>query len=318
MKKSIVILLIACLCVFLCACGKSEEAVKSDELILAIGEISADKVDIILEAQACYEGLTEKQKEQVENYNVLVSAIEKLPELIQENDYNEALAYFEQGDYANALVILSDLGEFKDAEKIAEKCELYLSPIFVFADYIKNEGSFLPDYQETGITKSYGDATITVYDEEDTIRIIYEIGEPCFDWKNASFEALINYMESMDWLQTKLFEVGDDQYNHAKVGLSINKETGWTTSSVEYIVFNKSSASITQTLCMASLRTGFDCADYQFDSEFESVKVSLGGFLETDMRGNQLISTALGGVSMLLNDSNLGYSLRDIGWEYVG
>lgn len=318
MKRVVAVILLLCMCFSLCACGKSEESAKADELILAIGEISTDKIAFILEAQEYYNGLTEKQKKQVENYNILVSAVEKLPELMKENDYNEAMNYFEQGDYANALTILSDLGDFKNAKMMAEKCELYLSPVFAFADYIVAEGSYLAAYQGTGVSKTYGDATIAVIDKGDSLSIVYEIGEPCFDWKDADFSAIINYMESMEWVYADLFAVGDDLYNHAKVDLTLYKETGEVTCNIEYIVYSEDFVTVNQVLAMALLKGNFKCSEYNFDADFEAQSQVLGGFGETDIRGNQLMAAALEDLSLILKDSGLGYSLRDIGWECVG
>ena len=81
MKRMITLLLTLSLCVCLCACGKSSEAKKADELILAIGEVSLDSKNAIQDAQSYYDTLTEEQKSEVENYPVLQSASETLESL---------------------------------------------------------------------------------------------------------------------------------------------------------------------------------------------------------------------------------------------
>lgn len=92
MKKTVLMILIVCLCVGMCACSnntaaaKSVEAQKADELILAIGEVSLDKEEKILAAQAYYDSLTDGQKAEVENYNILLDAVKKLERVSKLNE----------------------------------------------------------------------------------------------------------------------------------------------------------------------------------------------------------------------------------------
>ena len=81
MKKVFSCILVIVMCFSLCACGKTAEAEKADELILAIGEVNADSEESIVVAEAYYNTLTEKQKAQVENYDILLQAIEQFENL---------------------------------------------------------------------------------------------------------------------------------------------------------------------------------------------------------------------------------------------
>ena len=98
MKKITAILLALCLCIGLCACGgnseptepaKSTEAQKADELILAIGEVSLEKESVVLAAKAYYDTLTEYQKAQVENIEILESALTELDLVKKEVEYKQ-------------------------------------------------------------------------------------------------------------------------------------------------------------------------------------------------------------------------------------
>ena len=118
MKKLLIYILAMCLCVSLCACGrnaesvettviqqteevteeaKSVEAQKADELILAIGEVSMESESAILAAKAYYDTLTNEQILQVENVDILESAIEDFDTLKKEDEYkaiyNQAVKY---------------------------------------------------------------------------------------------------------------------------------------------------------------------------------------------------------------------------------
>jgi len=78
MKKIISIILALVLCLSLCACGKSAEAKAADELILAIGEVSADSAYAVEAATEAYNALSDKDRETVENYEILKNAQEEL------------------------------------------------------------------------------------------------------------------------------------------------------------------------------------------------------------------------------------------------
>ena len=81
MKKIIAILLAVILLLSLCACGKSKEAQAVDDLIMAIGEVSLDSAEEIESAENAYNALSEKDRENVENYAILETSRETLDNL---------------------------------------------------------------------------------------------------------------------------------------------------------------------------------------------------------------------------------------------
>ena len=90
MKKCFALLILACLCINVCACdNKCVEAEKADELILAIGEVTLDSESTILAAKMYYDTLTEAQKAKVENYSILESAIITVDSLKKEKEYSQ-------------------------------------------------------------------------------------------------------------------------------------------------------------------------------------------------------------------------------------
>lgn len=78
MKKTIVLLMTLVICLSLCACGKSAEAAAVDEMILAIGEVTIDNVSSVEAAVEAYNALSDKDRESVENYEMLKEAQEDL------------------------------------------------------------------------------------------------------------------------------------------------------------------------------------------------------------------------------------------------
>ena len=84
MKRIISLIAILIVCISLCACGKSKEATMVDELVLNIGEVSLESRNVIETARNSYDALTEDQKKEVENLEILISAEETLRTLVAE------------------------------------------------------------------------------------------------------------------------------------------------------------------------------------------------------------------------------------------
>lgn len=63
------------MCLSLCACGKSEQTKAVEEKIAAIGEVTLEKTDTIREINDEYNALDDKDKNEVENADVLRDAI---------------------------------------------------------------------------------------------------------------------------------------------------------------------------------------------------------------------------------------------------
>lgn len=74
MKKVISLLLALVLCLFLCACGKSEAVKNVEAMIDGIGEITVNSGDAITAAQTAYDALSEDEKSKVGNFANLSSA----------------------------------------------------------------------------------------------------------------------------------------------------------------------------------------------------------------------------------------------------
>lgn len=74
MKRFFICILCVLLCLSLCACGKSEAVRNTEAAIKAIGTVTLDSGAAIEEAEALYAALPEEEKEQVDNYDLLLTA----------------------------------------------------------------------------------------------------------------------------------------------------------------------------------------------------------------------------------------------------
>ena len=83
MKKMTFILLVLCICIGICACGKSEAAQAVDDLIANIGTVTLENEQAILEAEDAVSALSEKERGQLENIELLEAA---------RNTYNDLVA----------------------------------------------------------------------------------------------------------------------------------------------------------------------------------------------------------------------------------
>lgn len=77
MKRVIIILLAFVICLSLCGCGKSEAVQAVEEMINSIGDVSYESKAKLDEIEAAYTSLSDKEKEDVENYDNFVSAKEE-------------------------------------------------------------------------------------------------------------------------------------------------------------------------------------------------------------------------------------------------
>ena len=126
MKRLIAILLVLSLCTSLCACGKSAEAKKADELILEIGEVTADSEAAILAAQTYYDTLSNKQKEEVENYELLVKAKEDYTIIEGRLEAEASLqAAYDAEKWATVLTLSKEYIESYPNELFAKKAQEY-------------------------------------------------------------------------------------------------------------------------------------------------------------------------------------------------
>lgn len=101
MKKWLALALAAVMLLSLCAC-KSKAAKQTDELILKIGEVTASSGDEVGAAQEAYDALSDKEKEQVENYAVLEQAQADLAAAKREKAISEFDKFVQNNPYASA------------------------------------------------------------------------------------------------------------------------------------------------------------------------------------------------------------------------
>ena len=83
-RKWVVWILLAALVLSLAGCGKSKEVKAAEELIAAIGEVSADSEEAVKAAEEAYAALSEENKKAVENYDVLTAARTALDDALLE------------------------------------------------------------------------------------------------------------------------------------------------------------------------------------------------------------------------------------------
>ena len=74
MKKTSIVVILIVFAFILCACGKSKQAQEADDLILAIGEVSLDSAAAIETAENAVSELSDRQRNQLENREILESA----------------------------------------------------------------------------------------------------------------------------------------------------------------------------------------------------------------------------------------------------
>ena len=121
MKKIVGVLLMAALLLaVLAGCGKSSEVKAVEEAIDGLGTITLDSGEAIANAQALYNGLSEKEKESVENLQALNAAQVAYDDLVEEaaqatlesfldkiNQFQAAA--FDEVDVGKALELLDGL-----------------------------------------------------------------------------------------------------------------------------------------------------------------------------------------------------------------
>ena len=79
---SVIVLFFGLLILF--ACGKSEMVKAAEKAIADIGSVTLESEDAIKTAESIFESLTDQEKEQVNNHNVLVEAQNKYAEMVDE------------------------------------------------------------------------------------------------------------------------------------------------------------------------------------------------------------------------------------------
>ena len=89
MKKHIALLLAMLITVSFVACGKSKAAEEVDKLIAAIGEVTLDSGDAIAEAEKAAAALESKDRETLENGDLLTASRAKYDRLVEEEKHRK-------------------------------------------------------------------------------------------------------------------------------------------------------------------------------------------------------------------------------------
>ena len=110
MKHNICLLLLITLlvCCTLCGCSskKSEQVLFAENKISSIGNVSLDNEKAILEAEIAYDQLTDKEKEKVENYDILVAARKAYDEAVKAAEDARLAKDKEIEDYWDDAIVL--------------------------------------------------------------------------------------------------------------------------------------------------------------------------------------------------------------------
>lgn len=257
MKRILTMILVICLCIGLCACGKepeeteitetteraeptkSIEAQKADELILAIGEVSLEKESAILAAKAYYDTLTDRQKAEVENLAVLETAIEDLDALKKDEElkqiYQNGLAF------ENSYLLNDAYAEYEklpsDYEDVARRME-YLKPFLIVTGHwiresdtaISNKGDELGTPAQTYYLE------ITGLDGEGGGRFSFEAVNNKQEYTNSSiFRGVFDF-----WLLVKdnntSFDVQYKEDGSHVLGSSMAGKTGFGTLTTTFSI----------------------------------------------------------------------------------
>ena len=183
MKNVFVLCLTLLLALSLCACGKSEKATAVEDQITALGEITLQSETAITNAEKAWQALTEEDKKQVENYDVLTAARSAYKKLILE----------EAADKINQEIL--KIGEMKSGRPDAVKAvkKLYESAA--------------PEVQALVKHKDLIDTYLNKMDElkaEDATNLIADIGKVTFESKDSIVAAKKAYYALPNNLKEKV------------------------------------------------------------------------------------------------------------------
>lgn len=84
MRKALSVIVTVFVLLILIACGKSEMVKAAETAIDDIGSVTLESEDAIKTAESIFESLTDQEKEQVNNHNILVEAQNKYAEMVEE------------------------------------------------------------------------------------------------------------------------------------------------------------------------------------------------------------------------------------------
>lgn len=104
MKRAVWILIIAGMCLLLCACSKSEAATKVDNMISEIGEVTLESGAKITAAEEAADELKESEYKQLEQISALKEARKTYDQLMEEKRIEENKAAIAELESAIDLI----------------------------------------------------------------------------------------------------------------------------------------------------------------------------------------------------------------------
>lgn len=124
MKRALLILIIAVMCLSLCSCGKSEAATNADNMILEIGEVTLESGDKIADAEEAVSNLKESEYKQLEQISILEEARTTYDRLVEEKriaDNNKAISEIESAIDAIGVVTLEQESAVTSARTLYDR-----------------------------------------------------------------------------------------------------------------------------------------------------------------------------------------------------
>ena len=135
MKRSLPILIALILCVVLCSC-KSKDATAADDMILAIGEVTLDSEQDIIQAENAVNALEDKDYKQLEYLEELEKARTTYDDLVDRDDANHII---ESINEIKDNVTLDSEKKIQSVRKAYEKCtdgaKKYVIPLLLPKDF---------------------------------------------------------------------------------------------------------------------------------------------------------------------------------------
>lgn len=119
MKKTVALMLVLVITIFLCGCGKSQAVKDTEAAILEIGDVTLESGNKITAAEKRYYDLEEKEKKKVGNYELLQFSREVYDSLQRSDYYNAIIMYAERKDTTGIKNVLKYVDYGDKAIKIA-------------------------------------------------------------------------------------------------------------------------------------------------------------------------------------------------------
>ena len=124
MKRGLLFIIIAVMCLSLCSCGKSEAATNADNMILEIGEVTLESGDKIADAEEAVSNLKESEYKQLEQISILEEARTTYDRLVEEKriaDNNKAISEIETAIDSIGVVTLEQESAITSARTVYDK-----------------------------------------------------------------------------------------------------------------------------------------------------------------------------------------------------